>query len=119
LAKFRKKQADEIIGSPLETMGFSKSTKALYSKMMQSFTIKLYEFSSIDQVEDIKKQLLGRKILVINAKEILENGLIPVTDLKRGIDEIKAFLREHGGSLGRIGDQYLILTPNASVRISN
>jgi hypothetical protein len=32
-------------------------------------------------VEDIKKQLLGRKILLINAKDVLEN--VEISELKR------------------------------------
>ncbi|GAH14401.1 unnamed protein product, partial [marine sediment metagenome] len=29
------------------------------------------------------------------------------------------FLRENGGSIGRLGDHYLILTPNAHIKIAN
>ncbi|KKM14455.1 hypothetical protein LCGC14_1705970, partial [marine sediment metagenome] len=39
--------------------------------------------------------------------------------LKRCIEELKAFLREIGGSLGRLGDNYLILTPNAHIKIAS
>ncbi|UCD01229.1 MAG: cell division protein SepF [Promethearchaeota archaeon] len=108
-----KKDNNDLLGSPIETMGFSKE----YSSLLQNFIIKKYDFSNITQVEDIKKQLLGRKILIINAKEILEN--VDVSELKRGIEDIKSFLRENGGSMGRLGDQYLIITPNAHVKIAN
>lgn len=54
---------------------------------------------------------------LINAKEILEN--VEISDLKRGIEELKMFLRENGGSMGRLGNQYLILTPNNHVKIAN
>lgn len=108
-----KKDDNELLGSPQETMGFSKE----YSSLLQNFIIKKYDFSNLAQVEDIKKQLLGRKILIINAKEILEN--VDVSALKRGIEDIKTFLRENGGSMGRLGDQYLILTPNTHVKIAN
>ncbi|KKK42780.1 hypothetical protein LCGC14_0631560 [marine sediment metagenome] len=108
-----KKDGSELLGSPQETMGFSKE----YSTLLQNFIIKKYDFSNVNQVEDIKRQLLGRRILLINAKDILENG--EVSELKRCIEELKAFLRENGGSIGRLGDNYLILTPNAHVKISN
>lgn len=108
-----KKDDNELLGSPQETMGFSKE----YSSLLQNFIIRKYDFSSLDQVEDIKKHLLGRKILIINAKEILEN--VDVSELKRSFEDLKVFLRENGGSMGRLGDHYLIMTPNAHIKIAN
>ncbi len=108
-----KKDNNMLLGNPQDTMGFSKE----YSSLLHNFTIKKYDFSSLEQVKDIKKQLLGRRILIINAKEILENA--DISELKRGIEEIKTFLREKGGSMGRLGENYLILTPNAHIKISN
>lgn len=113
MGKFRNRKDDELLGSPQETMGFSKE----YSSLLHNFIIKKYDFSNLNQVEDIKKQLLGRKILLINAKEILEN--VEISELKGGIEELKVFLRENGGSMGRLGDHYLILTPNTHIKIAN
>jgi len=113
LGKFWKKVDDEILSSAEETMGFSRE----FSSLTNTFIIKKYDFSSLEQVEDIKNELLNKKILIINAQEILQN--IDVTKLKRGIEDIKIFLRENGGSMARLGDQYLILTPNRLVKIAN
>lgn len=112
---FGKKDEDDLLESPKETLGFTKD----FSSVIQEFLIKKYDFSDLDQVEDIKKQLMNRKVLIINANKILENGKVHVLDLKRVIDELKQFLRKNGGSLGRLGDKYLILTPNSHIRISN
>ncbi|MHA2281318.1 MAG: cell division protein SepF [Promethearchaeota archaeon] len=109
----KKKSDNDLLGSPQEAMGFSKE----YSSLLQNFVIQKYDFSNLNQVNDIKKQLLGRKILLINAKEVLENG--EVSELKSCIEELKIFLRENGGSIGRLGDHYLILTPNAHIKIAN
>ncbi len=108
-----KKEDSILLGAPQETMGFSKE----YSSLLHNFIIKKYDFSNLEQIADIKKQLNGRRILIINAKKILEN--VDISELKRGIEDIKNFLRDRGGSMGRIGDQYLILTPNAHIKISN
>ena len=103
---------DDVSGAR-EIMGFSKE----YSSLLHNFIIKKYDFSNLEQVKDIKKQLLGRRILILDAKEILKN--IDISELKKGIEDVKTFLRENGGSMGRLGDQYLILTPNAHIKISN
>jgi len=112
---FGKKDEDDLLESPKETLGFTKD----FSSVIQEFLIKKYDFSDLDQVGDIKKQLMNRKVLIINANKILENGKVQVLDLKRAIDELKQFLRKNGGSLGRLGDKYLILTPNSHIRIAN
>ena len=108
-----KSEDNDLLGSPQETMGFSKE----FSSLLQNFIIKKYDFSNLNQIEDIKKQLLGRKILLINTKELLEK--VEVSELKRGLEDLKSFLRENGGSIGRLGNQYLILTPNAHIKIAN
>ncbi|MFW9781864.1 MAG: hypothetical protein ACFFFB_06230, partial [Candidatus Heimdallarchaeota archaeon] len=59
----------------------------------------------------------GRRILIVNTKTLLES--VDVTKLKRGIEDLKSFLRENGGSMARIGEEYLILTPNSLIKIAN
>jgi SepF-like predicted cell division protein (DUF552 family) len=113
LGRWKKLEENQLLGSPEETMGFSRE----FSSLAQIFTIKKYNFNSLEQVEEIKKELLGKRILILNAKDILQN--IDVTQLKRGIEDLKSFLRDNGGSMARLGDQYLILTPNSYVKISN
>ncbi len=113
MGRLWKRVEADLLSTPEETMGFSRE----FSSLKQSFTIKKYDFSSLDQVEEIKKQLLGKRILILNAKDLLKN--IDITKLKRGIEDLKSFLRENGGSMARLGDEYLILTPNSWVKISN
>ena len=113
MGRLWKRVEADLLSTPEETMGFSRE----FSSLKQSFTIKKYDFSSLEQVEEIKKQLLGKRILILNAKDLLKN--IDITKLKRGIEDLKSFLRENGGSMARLGDEYLILTPNSWVKISN
>lgn len=112
---FGKKEDEDLSESPKETLGFTKD----FSSVIQEFLIKKYDFSDLDQIEDIKKQLMNRRVLIINANKILERGKMQLLELKRAIDELKQFLRKNGGSLGRLGDNYLILTPNSHIRIAN
>lgn len=113
LTRLWKKVEEDLLRSPEETMGFSNELTAL----KQKFVIKKFDFSSLDQVEQIKKELMGRKILIINTQDLLKS--VDVTKLKRGIEDLKTFLRENGGSMARLGEQYLIMTPNSYIKISN
>ena len=118
--KFRKKiEENELFGSPQDAMGFSKETDYLQvSSLIQRFFIKKYNLQSLEQVEDIKKQLTGKKILIVNAMELLQNHR-NIEELTEAIEEIKIFLKKSGGSIGRLGDHYLILTPSAHIKIAN
>jgi SepF-like predicted cell division protein (DUF552 family) len=113
LGRFWKKVDDELLKPPEDTMGFSKELSAL----KHNFVIRKFDFSSLEQVEQIKKELLNRKILIVNAQELLKS--VDITKLKRGIDDLKIFLRENGGSMARLGDNYLIMTPNSLIKIAN
>ena len=113
MGRFWKKIETDLLSSPEETMGFSREL----SSLKESFTIKKYDFSSLEQVEQIKKELLSKRILILNATDILKN--VDITQLKRGIEDLKSFLRENGGSMARLNEEYLIMTPNSSVKISN
>jgi len=113
LGRYWKKVEADLINSPEETMGFSRE----FSSIKESFTIKKYDFSSLEQVEEIKKELLSKRILILNASDILKN--VDISQLKRGIEDLKSFLRENGGSMARLNEDYLIMTPNSSVKISN
>ena len=113
MVRFWKKVETDLLSSPEETMGFSREL----SSLKESFTIKKYDFSSLEQVEQIKKELLSKRILILNATDILKN--VDITQLKRGIEDLKSFLRENGGSMARLNEEYLIMTPNSSVKISN
>ncbi|GAH28504.1 unnamed protein product, partial [marine sediment metagenome] len=81
MGRLWKRVEADLLSTPEETMGFSRE----FSSLKQSFTIKKYDFSSLEQVEEIKKQLLGKRILILNAKDLLKN--IDITKLKRGIED--------------------------------
>ena len=60
----KKKNYNDLLGSPQEAMGFSKE----YSSLLQNFVIRKYDFSNLNQVDDIKKQLLGLRNIETSIK---------------------------------------------------
>ncbi len=111
------KRDEFVLGSPHETLGFSKDFDLSQVPAFQNFFIKKYDFKSLEQIHDVKRQLMARKILILNLKELLQDKTVPVEVLKSTIDELKLFLNQNGGSIGRLGEFYLILTPNSNVRM--
>ncbi len=115
MPKLWKKEDEIIFNSPKDIMGVSGDL----IPSVQNFLIKKYSFTSLSQIKDIKNHLLKKKILILDAEELFGQKSVNLEDLKKGIEELKEFLSKNGGSMGRIGDKYLILTPNSHVKISN
>ena len=69
---------------------------------------------------DLVKQDLERgHIIVINMEEILSNREIDILDVKRAVERIRGFCIEKGGNIGRIGENFLIITPNGNFGFRN
>ncbi|MGV9197526.1 MAG: cell division protein SepF [Promethearchaeia archaeon] len=121
MLKFWKNEEEELFTSPKKIMGFSKEeedpTESNNSLATQRYLIKKFRFQHLEQLQEIKKELLNRKILIIHADSLLKNKNIPVRSLKEGIEDLKSFIHESGGSIGRIGEEYLIITPNSNIKI--
>ena len=122
MLKFWKNSEDEeIFTSPKKIIGFSKESDDLVNPNEdmpgQRYLITKFRFERLRQLQTIKNELLNKKILIIHANSILRNKNIPVKQLKEGIEDLKSFIRESGGSIGRIGEEYLIITPNSNIQI--
>lgn len=114
------KKENDFLSLPKDNLGFDKEKPTNMSlTSAQNYLIKKFALTSVNQVEEIKTQLLKKRVLIINASDVLENKSIPIQELKSALDEIRSFLKQNGGSIGRIGDQYLIVTPNSHIKLSN
>ena len=55
----------------------------------------------------------------IPENDIFNTSIEVPEELKRAIDQLRHSCKELGGSIGRIGDRLLIITPNPYIRINN
>ena len=117
--KFWKKEQYDFKSSVDETLGCLQKLGAFNSGSHHTrYLIKKYRLGSLDQIEDIKAELASGSVLIMNASEVLGSETISALDFKRTIDQLRAFLNVNGGSIGRIGENYLIMTPNGQIKIS-
>jgi len=86
---------------------------------MQDTYIKSCRVSQLSDFELIKQDLECGHIIVVDMDEILCNQQIDIIDLKRSVERLRGFCIEKGGNMGRIGENYLIITPNANFVINN
>lgn len=79
--------------------------------------IKRMEFSSLNDIESIQRNLKKGNIMLLNTEKLLQSRSI--LELKRAIDQLRGSCNELGGSIGRLGNNFLILTPSPFIRIGN
>ena len=106
-----------------------KHTSSLSADSLQNFTrltnysrpnvsyIKMMEFSSLNDIEPIQRNLKNGNIMLLNTEKLLKSRSI--LELKRVIDQLRGSCNELGGSIGRVGSNFLILTPSPFIRIGN
>ncbi|MBN2157451.1 MAG: cell division protein SepF [Candidatus Lokiarchaeota archaeon] len=79
--------------------------------------VKMYEFQSLRDVNQIMLELKNGNILVCNTEPFLASDTNTMVEVKRAIDQLRGYCRENGGDMKRLGDYMLIITPNRNFRI--
>ena len=77
----------------------------------------MMEFGSLNDIEPIQRNLKNGNIMLLNTEKLLKSRSI--LELKRVIDQLRGSCNELGGSIGRVGNNFLILTPSPFIRIGN
>ena len=88
-----------------------------HSPVNRTTFIKRMDFNSLHQVDEIKEQLSQGHILILDASLLLKAQKENLMELKRGLDNIRRFCEHIGGSMGRIREKMLIVTPSPYIKI--
>ena len=114
---FRKK--DHVFASSVEeTMGVLQKLGAFKNTTTGFTYIKTMSLRSLSQVPNVQDELRRGNILILDTLEMLNQGEAVLLEFKRALEQIKGTVRELGGSIGRLGEQYIIATPNPHLKIN-
>jgi len=102
-----------------ETMDVLQKLGAFKNTTTGFTYIKTIALRSLTQVVDIQDELRRGNIIILDSIEILRQGESSVVEFKRALEQIKGTVRELGGSIGRLGEQYIIATPNPHLKINS
>jgi len=80
--------------------------------LMNEAYIKSCRIGNLNDFEAVRQDLEYGHVIVIDMDEILSNQHVDVIELKRAVERLRGFCIERGGNIGRIGENYLIITPN-------
>ena len=68
-------------------------------------------------LSQIENDLRANKILFLKTSQFFEQYQDEVIKLKQMIDQLKKICLNFGGSIGRIGPDLLVLTPNEKIKL--
>ena len=68
-------------------------------------------------LSQIENDLKSGQILFLNTGQFFEQYQDEVIRLKQMIDQLKKICLNYGGSIGRIGPNLLVLTPNEKIKL--
>jgi len=68
-------------------------------------------------LSQIENDLRANKILFLKTSQFFEQYQDEVIKLKQMIDQLKKICLNFGGSIGRIGPDLLVLTPNDKIKL--
>ncbi|MHA1731510.1 MAG: cell division protein SepF [Promethearchaeota archaeon] len=115
---FRKNSGPSYSRPYQETMQALQHLGQVRPKDLGTTVVKSLALKNLDQVPEVKRELKSGNMLILDAAALMENTEFSIIELKRAIEQVRAFVKELGGSMGRLGDQYLILTPSPNLRLS-
>jgi len=105
--------------SSVEQMMVTMQKLGAFKNSTVGFTyIKTVPFDSLDQVPSAQDELRRGNILILDAIDFLTQGETRILEFKRALEQIRGTVKELGGSIGRLGEQYIIATPNPHLKIN-
>ncbi|MHA1791146.1 MAG: cell division protein SepF [Promethearchaeota archaeon] len=92
----------------------------LFTEQLKQRTtfIKKMSLSKLGDIQSIQNEIKDGNMTIIDVAGFITCGEFTVLELKRAIEQIRGTCKGLGGALVRLGDRYLIATPNDKLRIS-
>ncbi|WP_457557664.1 hypothetical protein [Candidatus Harpocratesius sp.] len=86
-----------------------RSSKPVYIRKLD-----LQDQRDLKQISD---NLAKNRILFVQTKKFFEHHQNDLITLKNTMNQLKQICLHHGGSIGRVGDDILVLTPNPNIKL--
>jgi len=79
--------------------------------------IKKMQLNTINDIQAIQGEISDGNMTIIDVAGFITSGEFSVLELKRAIEQIKITCKKLGGAIARLGDRYLVTTPNQSLQL--
>ncbi len=88
------------------------------SQNKQQFTqVKKVQLNTINDIATIQGEISGGNLAIIDVSGFITSGEFSILELKRAIEQIRGTCKKLGGAIARLGDRYLVATPNEQMQL--
>nr|MDO8118147.1 cell division protein SepF [Candidatus Sigynarchaeota archaeon] len=79
--------------------------------------VKKMNLATINDIQSIQTEIDSGNITIIDVSGFITSGEFTVLELKRAVEQIRGTCKKLGGALARLGDRYIVATPNEHVQL--
>ena len=84
----------------------------------RSTMIRKMNLTSVNDIQKIKGEIEEGNMAIIDVAGFVTSGEFTILELKRAIEQIRSTCAALGGALARLGDRYLLATPNERLQLA-
>lgn len=80
--------------------------------------IKKIALNTINDIQFIQDEIQDGNLTIIDVAGFVTSGEFDILELKRSIEQIRGTCKKLGGTLARLGDRFLLATPNENLQLA-
>ena len=103
--------ADEI-DAPQPSLQLANQLK------QRSTLVKKINLMNVNDIQKIQGEIEEGNMAIIDVAGFVTSGEFTILELKRAIEQIRGTCAQLGGALARLGDRYLLATPNERLQLA-
>ncbi|MBN2152799.1 MAG: cell division protein SepF [Candidatus Lokiarchaeota archaeon] len=73
--------------------------------------------NTIGDIAAIQGEISSGNLAIIDVAGFITSGEFSILELKRAIEQIRGTCKKLGGAVARLGDRYLVATPNEQIQL--
>ncbi|MEX2683777.1 MAG: cell division protein SepF [Candidatus Sigynarchaeota archaeon] len=79
--------------------------------------VRKVQLNTINDIAKIQGEISGGNLAIIDVAGFITSGEFSILELKRAIEQIRGTCKKLGGAIARLGDRYLVATPNERIQL--
>ncbi len=83
----------------------------------QVTNVRKVQLNTINDIAAIQGEISSGNLAIIDVAGFITSGEFSILELKRAIEQIRGTCKKLGGAVARLGDRYLVATPNERIQL--
>jgi SepF-like predicted cell division protein (DUF552 family) len=86
-------------------------------KQQRATLVKKMQLNTINDIAAIQGEISEGNLAIIDVTGFITSGEFSILELRRAIEQIRGTCKQLGGAIARLGDRYLVATPNQALQL--